>query len=101
MLKRAQPPDGTGMTGGAASDEALVLCGPALSGRGSRGSRRDRNATMARSRVSAGRSPIALDHRIQDTSGNFSLLREKDQKDAIALLEGESFAPSLPTEHLN
>jgi len=52
-------------------------------------------------RVSAGRSPIALDHRIQDTSGNFSLLREKDQKDAIALLEGESFAPSLPTEHLN
>jgi hypothetical protein len=56
---------------------------------------------MARSRVSAGRSPIALDHRIQDTSGNFSLLREKDQKDAIALLEGESFAPSLPTEHLN
>jgi hypothetical protein len=56
---------------------------------------------MARSRLTAGRSPIALDHWIQNTGGNFSLLREKDRKDAIALLEGESFAPSLPTEHLN
>jgi len=39
--------------------------------------------------------------RIQDTSGNFSLLREKDRKDAIALLEGESFAALPPTEYLN
>jgi hypothetical protein len=43
----------------------------------------------------------ALGHRIQDTSGNFSLLREKDRKDAIGLFEGESFALSLPTENLN
>jgi len=89
------------MTGGAASDEALVLCGPALSGRGHEGP--GATATQ-RWRVLASRLDARLsrwNHRIQDTSGNFSLLREKDQKDAIALLEGESFAPSLPTEHLN
>ena len=51
--------------------------------------------------VMTGRSPTVLDHRIQDTSGNFSLLREKDRKDAIALFEGESGALSLPTENLN